>query len=283
MMKKQILFFTMGVLLIMGLSGCGKTMYNLKFDGYGLKSAKTSYAEGEKVTVTYDMVATDTDYRFFTDSDDVKLDQEFDNEHGYVFTFTMPAHDVMMSVSSKNSMEKDPYANSPEPSAYGTPKDCIINENLVFDYYEATVATVGGDESSEYCLYKYSDTQLVLAKYSKEEGSEETMVFCTVPASVMDDCMALVKKYKMRKWKNGSGLRGKRYVVKFMDDGELKRVSSDDMPEDGSKAFSAIEDTLGAAWGQYYSSLDTETWFCPECGTKNNRKYCMECGFKKPD
>ena len=38
------------------------------------------------MTVTYDMVATDTDYNFFTDSDDVKLDQEFDNNHGYVFT-----------------------------------------------------------------------------------------------------------------------------------------------------------------------------------------------------
>ncbi len=283
MIKKQILFFTIGVLLIMSLSGCGTTKYKLTFEGYGLKSAKTSYAEGEKVTVTYDMVATDTDYNFFTDSDDVKLDQEFDNNHGYVFTFIMPAHDVKMSVRSRNSMEKDPYVNPPENSNTGSPKDYITNENLIFDYYEATVATVGGDESKEYCLYKYTDTQLVLAQYSQEEDSEETMIFCTVPVSVLDDCMDLVKKYKLRKWKNGSGLRGKQYVVKFMDNGELKRVSSDDMPKNGQEAFSSINGVLRTAMGQYYSALDTETWFCPECGTKNNRKYCSECGLEKPE
>ena len=24
-------------------------------------------------------------------------------------------------------------------------------------------------------------------------------------------------------------------------------------------------------------------WFCPNCGTKNNRRYCMECGVEKPE
>jgi hypothetical protein len=74
-----------------------------------------------------------------------------------------------------------------------------------------------------------------------------------------------------------------KYVVKFMDEGEFKRVSSDDMPENGREAFDAIRGVLGTAWGQYYSSLDTETWFCPECGTQNNRRYCMECGLEKPE
>ncbi len=267
---------------MMVLSGCGTTRYNLTFDGYGLKSEKTSYAEGEEVTVTYDMIATDTDYTFYADSDDVKLNREYDGDHGYVITFTMPAHDVKISVKSRNSMEQDPYANPTENNEAGSPEDCIINENLLFDYYEATVATVGGDEREEYCLYKYTDTQLVLALYRKEEDSDETMVCCTVPASVLDDCMDLVKKYKMRKWKDGSGLRGKMYVVKFMDDGELKRVSSDDMPDNGRDAFDLIGGVLGSAFGRYYSALDTETWFCPECGTKNDRKYCSECGTEKP-
>ncbi len=142
----------------------------------------------------------------------------------------------------------DPDAALPENSEAGSPEDYITNENLIFDYYEATVATVGGDESEEYCLYRYTDTHLVLARYEKTEDSEETMVYCTVPASVLDDCMKLVKKYKMRKWKDGSGLRGMRYVVKFMDDGEFKRVSSDDMPENGRKAFDEIHGVLGEAW-----------------------------------
>ena len=45
-----------------------------------------------------DNIKTSTN-NFFTDSDDVKLDQEFDGDHGYVFTFTMPAHDVSLMKS----------------------------------------------------------------------------------------------------------------------------------------------------------------------------------------
>ena len=70
----------------------------MEFDDKGLKSPKTSYAEGETVTFYYDMVATDTDYSFFTDSPDVSLHQEFDGKHSYVFTFTMPAHNVKITV-----------------------------------------------------------------------------------------------------------------------------------------------------------------------------------------
>ena len=138
----------------MSLSGCGVTRYNLEFNKDGFKSQKTSYAEGEKVTVTYDMVATDTDYRFYTDSEDVKLDQKYDSSHGYTFSFTMPAHDVKLSVEAHNSMETDPYANKP------------------------------GNWTEK---------------------------------------------------------------------------------------------------GETDSDLDTETWICPECGTENDRRYCSECGYKKPE
>ena len=72
-MKKQIFGLITGVLLMLSLFGCGKIRYNIDFDGYGFKSEKTSYAEGEEVTVIYDMIATDTDYSFYTDSDDVKI------------------------------------------------------------------------------------------------------------------------------------------------------------------------------------------------------------------
>ncbi len=103
----------------MGIIGCGTTKYNLELDGNGFKSDKTSYAEGEKVKVTYDMIATDTDYNFYADSDDVKLEQEYDGKHGYVFTFVMPAHDVKLSVKSRNSMEIDPNANKPADKRSG--------------------------------------------------------------------------------------------------------------------------------------------------------------------
>ena len=128
------------------------------------------------------------------------------------------------------------------------PEDFIKNENMVFDYYEATVATVGGDESTEYVLYEYDASRMILACYQKSEDSEEVMTYRIVEASVLDDCMALVKKYKMSKWDKGRGLNGKIYVVKFMDAGEMKRVSSDQMPDDGREAFNSIRNVLVSGW-----------------------------------
>ena len=92
----------------MTLFGCGKPKYRLRFDGYGFQSARTAYAAGEKVTVTFDLIATDTDYRFWLDDESVKLTQNWDEKRGYVFTFAMPEHDVTLHVSSRNSMEYVP-------------------------------------------------------------------------------------------------------------------------------------------------------------------------------
>ena len=270
-----------GVVIIMSLFGCGKTKYNLIFDG-GFQSKKTSYAEGEQVTVIYDIIATDTDYSFYTDSEDVDLKQEYDDSQGYVFTFTMPAHDVKLFVKSRNTMEYDPDANRPENDP-GSPGEAINEENLRFDYYEATVATQGGDCYTKYALYEYEMDRMILAQFEKEPEGEEKMSFCFVPASVLDECMEVIKKYKMQNWKGETGLRGKEYAVRFSDDGELQRVSSDHMPENGREAFEAVSEVLAEAWSQQYSALDTETWFCPECGTKNERKYCSECGLEKPE
>ncbi len=80
----------------------GKKKYELHLDDFGFKSAKKKYAAGKKVTVYYDLIATDTDYRFY--SDDVELKQGYESGQGYVFTFTMPEHDVTIHVESRNTM-----------------------------------------------------------------------------------------------------------------------------------------------------------------------------------
>lgn len=103
-MRKGVLILFIGVLMIMSLLACG-SKYHLHFDGYGLESPKTAYADGEPVTVYYSMIATDTDYSFFVDSEDIELIQTYDDKHGYVLKFNMPAHDVTVSVKSRNSME----------------------------------------------------------------------------------------------------------------------------------------------------------------------------------
>ena len=105
--KKLFLTF-LGVSMMFTLFGCGKPKYKLHFDGYGFQSSKTEYAAGEQVTVYYDLIATDTDYRFWLDDENVKLKQDYDDRHGYVFTFTMPDHELTLHVSSHNSMEYIP-------------------------------------------------------------------------------------------------------------------------------------------------------------------------------
>ena len=108
---KRLLLFFLGVSMMITLFGCGKTKDRLRFEGYGFQSAKTAYAAGEKVTVTFDLIATDTDYRFGLDDENVRLTQSWDEKRGYVFTFLMPDHDVTLRVSSRNSMESIPTVN----------------------------------------------------------------------------------------------------------------------------------------------------------------------------
>ena len=73
-----------------------------------------------------------------------------------------------------------------------------VGDNIVFDYYEAVVATVGGNDSEEYVLYTsdYSG-YLIMVRYSKDDGGPEYSFARLVPATVLDDCMKAVKKYKM--------------------------------------------------------------------------------------
>lgn len=90
-----------------GMTGCAKEKHKLVFDSFGLASERMEYAVGEKVKVTYDFIATDTDYYFHID-DDVKMTREYDGLHGYIFTFEMPDHDVTITVESHNTMTAFP-------------------------------------------------------------------------------------------------------------------------------------------------------------------------------
>ena len=103
---KRILILT-GVMLM--LFGCSGEKYRLIFEESGFQSEKTAYAPGEAVEVTYDLIGTDTDYRFH--SDDVDFEQDYDPKRGYIFRFTMPDHDVTLGVTSYSSMVMDPDAH----------------------------------------------------------------------------------------------------------------------------------------------------------------------------
>ena len=97
-------------LLILFLTACSsKETYRVNCEGFNAK--KTEYAPGEKVTVYYDTIGTDTDYSFRAEESDVKLEQHYDQTKGYILSFTMPEHDVTLIVESRSSMMMDPDAH----------------------------------------------------------------------------------------------------------------------------------------------------------------------------
>lgn len=63
--------------MIILLTGCGQQKYKLELDGFGLSSKNSGYKEGDHIKVTFDMIATDTDYSFYLDCDDVELDRDY--------------------------------------------------------------------------------------------------------------------------------------------------------------------------------------------------------------
>jgi|GEM_PF-557228 len=102
--RKQLILMISVVIMMFALFGCGRPKYKLNLDSSGFQSRKTQYRAGETVTVYFDAIATDTNYRFRLDDSSVEMTQSYDAGHGYVFTFTMPDHEVSLSCESYNSM-----------------------------------------------------------------------------------------------------------------------------------------------------------------------------------
>ena len=97
-MKKFI-----AVLCAFLMLGCTGEKYHVDYHGAKqlFKGAKDSYTAGKKVTMYYDMIATDTDYTFYLDEE--VLDADYGNK-GYIISFVMPDHDISITYDAVNSM-----------------------------------------------------------------------------------------------------------------------------------------------------------------------------------
>ncbi len=123
-------------------------------------------------------------------------------------------------------------------------------QQLLADYYEATVATVGGDHYSEMVLYRNADGSYEVDLFSKYEDEPEICKTYPADETYYDAVLSVVKENGMDKWNDTRfvpGLTGKEYVCRFCLDGEYYRFSSDNMPEDGMHAVAAFRDVLGKA------------------------------------
>ncbi len=87
-----------------GFSGCSGAKYKVDYNGgkSSFENAKDSYKAGEKVTLYYRFIATDTDYFFYVDGE--RINPDYKESKGYIITFTMPAHDISVRVEMRNSM-----------------------------------------------------------------------------------------------------------------------------------------------------------------------------------
>ena len=82
----------------------GKNKYKIDYCGQkgAYKDAKDSYRAGEKVRLVYYMIATDTDYSFYLDGE--HFAPGYSDREGYIISFTMPEHDVILKCEHVNSM-----------------------------------------------------------------------------------------------------------------------------------------------------------------------------------
>lgn len=89
--------------------GLFREKYKVDYNGqkFSFKNAKDKYRAGEKVTLYYWLIATDTDYSFSVDGAELSLG--YDDNKGYVLSFIMPDHDVSVHCFSRNSMLRDGY------------------------------------------------------------------------------------------------------------------------------------------------------------------------------
>lgn len=142
-----------------------------KVEAKGFKNVKKYYHENDKVEIWYSFIRTDTDYRFNVDVD--KYDLDFENAKGYVIRFDMPAHDVRITVISRNTMTALPY---PIRVIYEqTGKDgyrCESDDPMIMA--EITDALNGFDPDKKVTVTDMITVVYVNREYKRYEFSDES-------------------------------------------------------------------------------------------------------------
>jgi len=209
---------------MLALFGCSSKEYRLVFNGCenDFAGVKDHYKEGDEVEIAFPVIATDTDYSFSVDGEGFSPD--YDPSRGFVLRFVMPARDVEIGVTRENTMLFVPQ-----------------EDVLLLDYYDAAVATVGGDGYRELTLTRTAGGGVRLDVYEQSFGEEASHSSFDIPEEAVDACFQAVDLDALRAWascENGVGLTGAVTVVKFREpDGSYVRASTENMPPDADRSL----------------------------------------------
>ena len=232
-----------GVAALLGaLSSSGNEKYRIEYDSKDLyNGAKDRYTAGQKVTLYFPYVATDTSYSFYLNGK--AIDKTYSDFSGYKLEFVMPPYDAKLECVTRNDMMYYP----PEEG---------VEETLLYEYYRATTAVPEGmSETYSIALYHVSETD---AEGNQEDRSElrvkERKSDGTETENIYDakfygsyECDLIADEYHMHGWntmKNTISEDGILVAVKFKTGTGYIRVSNECMPENGRDGMGKIREIL---------------------------------------
>lgn len=138
----------------------------------------------------------------------------------------------------------DPQGSQPEEEAADD-----SGLTILVDFCRKTVATVGGDGYDETVLYRDDkDGSLQIHTYSKYQYMpKEIHRSYKVKEGADTAAFALIEELKLAEYegKRGFGLCGGMYICKFLKDGKLIRITTDNMGYEGPSAIIAVGNLLG--------------------------------------
>lgn len=88
-----LLFF---ILLVISMTGCMEKKYKVDYDDTFFSGKKQTYRPGEEAEFVLEIIGSDMNNVIYLDGE--RLPMQYDEERGYVVRFTMPEHDVKLTV-----------------------------------------------------------------------------------------------------------------------------------------------------------------------------------------
>ena len=217
-------------------------VYTIEYDSKDLYSgAKDSYKAGQKITLHFTHVATDTSYSFYLSGK--AIDATYSDLGGYKLEFVMPPYDAKLECVTRNDM------------MYTPPKEGV-EETLLYEYYRAETAVADGQpEAYTIALYYISETD---AEGNQEDRTElrvtDVKFDGTKTENVYDaklygsyECDLIADEYHMHGWdtmRNTVSEDGMHVAVKFKTGTGYIRVSNACMPENGREGMGKIRSIL---------------------------------------